>query len=569
MQTTDFMCMIIFVWWFGVVENRMDPLELGRCQVRCFGWHTEDINQIPIEELPWAQPVVPYGVKSVQPPSEGTMVFGFFADGKEALYPIILGTVPGIPQELRESNQGFADPYTDAEKNSSQFPRKVKQALTPINNRGVQVTDANAKRYPGMVNLNEPTLSRLARPLRNETATGFFIGIVPSSIANTTIDIQRKNRVANVKSASSDKYKWNEPFPSFAAKYPFNHVTETESGHAFEMDDTQGFERVQLSHRVGSTLEFMSEGDVKLKSMKNKYDITMGNKYEYINGKRDETIQSDMYLRVNGKLIIQCNGLQIASAGDIDMKGQNVRITGVNKLNLYGAEVGISGVKTSIVGATDFNAFGGTQCRISSGSLLSLSASIVKTSALSTFTEAIMINTQGIHNLFTPLPAPPDYTEPSKPAKSSRAKVATPVLSPVSANSNRKPKTDRYGRQEQLKTELDPKAAKAQAAAIEAAKNKTVTANDSILKDVVIPATTFSFSSTIDANTGAISSVTKFTDVTVNLDSSNPVQVGSTSTTSSKISPAPETSSQKSAGTISTPSTVPDYSTSNTVVTGG
>jgi hypothetical protein len=561
--------MIIFVWWFGVVENRMDPLELGRCQVRCFGWHTEDINQIPIEELPWAQPVVPYGVKSVQPPSEGTMVFGFFADGKEALYPIILGTVPGIPQELRESNQGFADPYTDAEKNSSQFPRKVKQALTPINNRGVQVTDANAKRYPGMVNLNEPTLSRLARPLRNETATGFFIGIVPSSIANTTIDIQRKNRVANVKSASSDKYKWNEPFPSFAAKYPFNHVTETESGHAFEMDDTQGFERVQLSHRVGSTLEFMSEGDVKLKSMKNKYDITMGNKYEYINGKRDETIQSDMYLRVNGKLIIQCNGLQIASAGDIDMKGQNVRITGVNKLNLYGAEVGISGVKTSIVGATDFNAFGGTQCRISSGSLLSLSASIVKTSALSTFTEAIMINTQGIHNLFTPLPAPPDYTEPSKPAKSSRAKVATPVLSPVSANSNRKPKTDRYGRQEQLKTELDPKAAKAQAAAIEAAKNKTVTANDSILKDVVIPATTFSFSSTIDANTGAISSVTKFTDVTVNLDSSNPVQVGSTSTTSSKISPAPETSSQKSAGTISTPSTVPDYSTSNTVVTGG
>ena len=568
MQTTDFMGMNNFVWWFGVVENRMDPLELGRCQVRCFGWHTEDINQIPIEDLPWAQPVVPYGVKTVQPPSEGTMVFGFFADGKEALYPIILGTVPGIPQELRESNQGFADPYTDAEKTSSQFPRKVKQALTPVNNKGVQVTDADAKRYPGMVNLNEPTLSRLARPLRNETATGFFIGIVPASIANTTIDIQRKNRVANVKSASPDKYKWNEPFPSYAAKYPFNNVTETESGHAFEMDDTQGFERVQLSHRVGSTLEFMSEGDVKLKSMKNGYDISMGNKYEYINGKRDETVQSDMYLRVNGKLVIQCNGLQIASAGDIDMKGQNVRITGVNKLNLYGAEVGISGVKTSIVGATEFNAFGGTQCRLSSGSLLSLSASLVKTSALSTFTEAIMINTQGIHNLFSPLPAPPDYTKPSKPSKSSRARVSTPVLNPVSPNSSRKPKTDRYGRQEQLKTELDPKEAKAQAAAIEATKNTTVTATDSVLKDVVVPTTTFSFSSTIDANTGAISSVTEFTDVTVNLDSSNPVQTGSTTTQTSTISPAPDSSTQKSSGTISTPLTVPDYSTSNTVVRG-
>jgi hypothetical protein len=89
-----------------------------------------------------------------------------------------------------------------------------------------------------------------------------------------------------------------------------------------------------------------------------------------------------------------------------------------------------------------------------------------------------------------------------------------------------------------------------------------------VLKDVVVPTTTFSFSSTIDANTGAISSVTEFTDVTVNLDSSNPVQTGSTTTQTSTISPAPDSSTQKSSGTISTPLTVPDYSTSNTVVRG-
>ena len=28
-----------FVWWKGVIENRDDPLHLGRCQVRIFGWH--------------------------------------------------------------------------------------------------------------------------------------------------------------------------------------------------------------------------------------------------------------------------------------------------------------------------------------------------------------------------------------------------------------------------------------------------------------------------------------------------------------------------------------------------
>jgi hypothetical protein len=26
-----------FAWWMGVVENRNDPLKMGRCQVRIFG----------------------------------------------------------------------------------------------------------------------------------------------------------------------------------------------------------------------------------------------------------------------------------------------------------------------------------------------------------------------------------------------------------------------------------------------------------------------------------------------------------------------------------------------------
>ena len=44
-----------FVWWMGVIENVNDPLKLGRSQVRMFGWHTENIQDIPSEDLPWAQ----------------------------------------------------------------------------------------------------------------------------------------------------------------------------------------------------------------------------------------------------------------------------------------------------------------------------------------------------------------------------------------------------------------------------------------------------------------------------------------------------------------------------------
>jgi len=31
-----------FCWWVGAVEARDDPLGLGRCRVRIFGWHTDD-----------------------------------------------------------------------------------------------------------------------------------------------------------------------------------------------------------------------------------------------------------------------------------------------------------------------------------------------------------------------------------------------------------------------------------------------------------------------------------------------------------------------------------------------
>ena len=44
-----------FTWFVGVVEDRNDPVELGRVRVRAFGWHTEDKEKIPTDSLPWAQ----------------------------------------------------------------------------------------------------------------------------------------------------------------------------------------------------------------------------------------------------------------------------------------------------------------------------------------------------------------------------------------------------------------------------------------------------------------------------------------------------------------------------------
>ena len=72
-----------FVWFQGVVEDRNDPLQLGRVRVRCLGFHTEDKQLIPTEDLPWAYPVQPIssaamsGIGSTPPdlfPEHGSLV---------------------------------------------------------------------------------------------------------------------------------------------------------------------------------------------------------------------------------------------------------------------------------------------------------------------------------------------------------------------------------------------------------------------------------------------------------------------------------------------------------------
>ena len=93
-----------FVWWQGVVEDRHDPLFLGRCRVRILGFHTENTTQMPSETLPWAYPIQPItsaaqtGVgTSPTGPVEGTWVIGFFRDGEAAQEPVFFGTLGGIP----------------------------------------------------------------------------------------------------------------------------------------------------------------------------------------------------------------------------------------------------------------------------------------------------------------------------------------------------------------------------------------------------------------------------------------------------------------------------------------
>lgn len=98
-----------FVWWIGVVEDRKDPLNLGRCRVRIFGSHTENLQLIPTDFLPWATPLYPVNnSRNYATPIEGDYVFGFFTDGLSSQAPVYMGVFPGIPQSEPQPGVGFS-----------------------------------------------------------------------------------------------------------------------------------------------------------------------------------------------------------------------------------------------------------------------------------------------------------------------------------------------------------------------------------------------------------------------------------------------------------------------------
>jgi hypothetical protein len=110
-----------FLWWKGVVEDRKDPLLLGRVRVRIFGWHTdpEDIynkQNIPTEDLPWATYVAPPDDgQNISGLKEGDWVIGFFLDAGEAQRPCVFGKIHGIPEDEADPNLAYNDPTPDEE----------------------------------------------------------------------------------------------------------------------------------------------------------------------------------------------------------------------------------------------------------------------------------------------------------------------------------------------------------------------------------------------------------------------------------------------------------------------
>lgn len=194
----------------------------------------------------------------------------------------------------------------------------------PGGGKGVEISDPNTSNdliaeslsYPLAEDVNERSLSSLAT---NE------------KVNNTVLKFREKSIITANGAANST---WSEPYPGYAAEYPFNKASETDSGHIFEFDDTPDRERIHLAHRSGSFQEWLSSGTKVEKVVKNNYKIVMSDDHLYVAGRVNIVIDSDVNLRVVGNCHLQVeNNIEGKISGSMNVSigdAFNIRANSMN-----------------------------------------------------------------------------------------------------------------------------------------------------------------------------------------------------------------------------------------------
>lgn len=139
-------------FFYGVVEDRFDPLHQGRYRVRVFGIHTDqksksDMVGIPTEELLWFHAATSTDSASISgighsPTNlvEGTWVMGVFRDAFRQ-DGLILFSIPGSYTEKPNTLRGFCDPF-------GRFPRYIGNDVNILAGGGQKGNSINGSSPP-------------------------------------------------------------------------------------------------------------------------------------------------------------------------------------------------------------------------------------------------------------------------------------------------------------------------------------------------------------------------------------------------------------------------------------
>ena len=278
---SEFMGKNGFIWFVGVVEDRSDPKSLGRLRVRCLGYHTEDLVKLPTADLPWSHVMNPITSATVsglgQTPLgavEGSWVVGFFQDGEDAQMPVIIGTLPGIPDALpdTEAKKGFQDTVNGV---YPKYKNETDVNRLAVNDEDLPHSTLTIRKADRTTDMGRADFDEV------QTYLGNFGGSITHSIPG------------------DDGTSFSEPAVPYKASYPHNHVYESEGGHLREVDDTPGSERLHERHSTGTGYEVHPDGTKVTRVKKDNYNLITGDNYAHIKGNDSTTVDGGVRVFVN------------------------------------------------------------------------------------------------------------------------------------------------------------------------------------------------------------------------------------------------------------------------------
>lgn len=144
---------------------------------------------------------------------------------------------------------------------------------------------------------------------------------------------------------------WDQPESAYRGAYPYNKVTETESGHTIEMDDTPGSERLHIYHKSGTFVEIDANGSMVRRIVGSSYEIIDRNGKISISGSADISVNgscnifvgNDANIEVEGDVNLKCHNDITAQAGgtlnlsateEVNITGGNVNVQAYNTMNV-------------------------------------------------------------------------------------------------------------------------------------------------------------------------------------------------------------------------------------------
>lgn len=269
------------VFKYGVVEDRHDPLQMGRVRVRVFGLHSQDRkNDIQISDLPWSLVLQPPNASTsagnLSQLVEGTWVLVMYMDAT-LQDPLVIGSIPSRTGRLPEYSEGFSDPF-------GVYPRWT----NPRSDLSVAAKPDEWPEHPTYKNRGDQRVANIPLAKRYNASSVLPDKSGPDFDRSTWDEFDLRGNQDSV--------------------YPYNSVREYEGGMIEEYDSSGGNERITEMHPSGSYREILSDGSTTTKIVGNGYTITLQDHNIYIEGDLNLTVNGSMRQLIRGDYITEVIG---------------------------------------------------------------------------------------------------------------------------------------------------------------------------------------------------------------------------------------------------------------------